>query len=56
VSDQAPPKTPGVIQTCIGPLAVYWGRCCREWIMLVGQGGRCGLCGEQPRYEREFEG
>lgn len=34
----------------------YIGYCCREWILSaysLGK-GRCGLCGENPKYLREF--
>ena len=35
----------------------YVGYCCREWILAAATAkpGRCGLCGEVPRYLREDE-
>jgi hypothetical protein len=41
-----------IVNTIMGPLNTYIGRCCREWVMLPLFKGRCGLCGEMPRYER----
>lgn len=35
----------------VTPLGI--AECCREWIVPfgMGQGGRCGLCGERPRFK-----
>lgn len=34
----------------------YVGRCCREWILAVGYRGKCGFCGEAPKYVRPDDG
>ena len=42
------------LQTSIGEVETYIGKCCREWVMVKGfMGGTCGLCGERPAYLRE---
>ena len=34
-------------------VGTYIAFCCREWIAPIGYpGGRCGLCGDSPKYLR----
>lgn len=32
----------------------YVGYCCREWILAVSGKGKCGLCGEVPKFLRPW--
>lgn len=38
----------------IPKVSTYIGECCREWVLAAGfaRGGKCGLCGEIPRFKR----
>lgn len=33
-------------------MPTYIGICCREWILVVGMTGRCGLCETVPVFLR----
>lgn len=41
-----------VQQVPLEKLPTYIGVCCREWELVYGQGGRCGLCGTAPVFLR----
>lgn len=39
------------------PWGTYIGYCCQEWIMpKMIKPGRCGKCGEVPKYLRDDDG
>jgi hypothetical protein len=31
----------------------YIGYCCREWVLAYGITGKCGICGQVPKYLRD---